>query len=182
VGVLLKSNHKTMKSLVVLFSALLLSSSSVYDISLNKISGESFKLSDFKGKKVLIVNTASKCGYTSQYGDLEKLYQEYKDKLEIVGMPCNQFMGQEPGKNSEISAFCKKNYGVTFTLLEKGYVKGSNQHPLYSWLTKKEKNGVDDYKITWNFNKFLLDEDGKLIGYFGSGVSPTSEKITSLIK
>ncbi|MBI35703.1 MAG: glutathione peroxidase [Flavobacteriales bacterium] len=171
-----------MKSLVVLFSALLLSSSSVYDISLNKISGESFKLSDFKGKKVLIVNTASKCGYTSQYGDLEKLYQEYKDKLEIVGMPCNQFMGQEPGKNSEISAFCKKNYGVTFTLLEKGYVKGSNQHPLYSWLTKKEKNGVDDYKITWNFNKFLLDEDGKLIGYFGSGVSPTSEKITSLIK
>jgi len=171
-----------MKTLVVLFSALLLSSSSVYDISLNKISGESFKLSDFKGKKVLIVNTASKCGYTSQYGDLEKLYQEYKDKLEIVGMPCNQFMGQEPGKNSEISAFCKKNYGVTFTLLEKGYVKGSNQHPLYSWLTKKEKNGVDDYKITWNFNKFLLDEDGKLIGYFGSGVSPTSEKITSLIK
>tara|TARA_Y100001954_G_C15680226_1_gene537343 strand:- start:415 stop:930 length:516 start_codon:yes stop_codon:yes gene_type:complete len=171
-----------MKILVVLFSALLLSSSSVYDISLNKISGESFKLSDFKGKKVLIVNTASKCGYTSQYGDLEKLYQEYKDKLEIVGMPCNQFMGQEPGKNSEISAFCKKNYGVTFTLLEKGYVKGSNQHPLYSWLTKKEKNGVDDYKITWNFNKFLLDEDGKLIGYFGSGVSPTSEKITSLIK
>ncbi|MBO72235.1 MAG: glutathione peroxidase [Flavobacteriales bacterium] len=171
-----------MKTLVVLFSALLLSSSTVYDISLNKISGESFKLSDFRGKKVLIVNTASKCGYTSQYGDLEKLYQEYKDKLEIVGMPCNQFMGQEPGKNSEISAFCKKNYGVTFTLLEKGYVKGSNQHPLYSWLTKKEKNGVDDYKITWNFNKFLLDEDGKLIGYFGSGVSPTSEKITSLIK
>ena len=171
-----------MKTLVVLFSALILSSSSVYEISLNKISGESFKLSDYKGKKVLIVNTASKCGYTSQYGDLEKLYQEYKDKLEIVGMPCNQFMGQEPGKNSEISAFCKKNYGVTFTLLEKGYVKGSNQHPLYSWLTKKEKNGVDDYKITWNFNKFLLDEDGKLIGYFGSGVSPTSEKITSLIK
>ena len=118
-----------MKYIVVLFSALLLNSSSVYDISLNKISGEPFKLSDFKGKKVLIVNTASRCGYTSQYGDLEKLYQANKDKLEIVGMPCNQFMGQEPGKNAEISKFCKKNYGVTFTLLEKGYVKGSNQHP-----------------------------------------------------
>ena len=171
-----------MKILVVLFSALLLSSSSVYDISLNKISGESFKLSDFKGKKVLIVNTASKCGYTSQYGDLEKLYQQNKDKLEIVGMPCNQFMGQEPGKNAEISKFCKKNYGVTFTLLEKGHVKGSKQHPLYKWLTKKENNGVDNYSISWNFNKFLLDEDGKLIGYFGSGVNPLSDKITSLLK
>ena len=171
-----------MKILVVLFSALLLSSSSVYDISLNKISGESFKLSDFKGKKVLIVNTASKCGYTSQYGDLEKLYQANKDKLEIVGMPCNQFMGQEPGKNAEISKFCKKNYGVTFTLLEKGFVKGAKQHPLYNWLTKKENNGVDNYSISWNFNKFLLDEDGKLIGYFGSGVNPLSDKITSLLK
>ncbi len=171
-----------MKTLVVLFSALLLSSSSVYDISLNKISGESFKLSDFKGKKVLIVNTASRCGYTSQYGDLEKLYQANKDKLEIVGMPCNQFMGQEPGKNAEIAKFCKKNYGVTFTLLEKGYVKGSNQHPLYTWLTKKEKNGVDDYSISWNFNKFLLDEHGILIGYFGSSVNPMSDKISALIK
>tara|TARA_B100000674_G_scaffold98808_2_gene71585 strand:- start:129 stop:644 length:516 start_codon:yes stop_codon:yes gene_type:complete len=171
-----------MKYIIVLFSALLLNSSSVYDISLNKISGESFKLSDFKGKKVLIVNTASRCGYTSQYGDLEKLYQANKDKLEIVGMPCNQFMGQEPGKNAEIAKFCKKNYGVTFTLLEKGYVKGSNQHPLYTWLTKKEKNGVDDYSISWNFNKFLLDEHGILIGYFGSGVNPMSDEITSLIK
>jgi len=153
----------------------------VYDISLNKITGEAFKLSDFKGKKILIVNTASKCGYTSQYGDLEKLYQDHKDKLEIVGMPCNQFMGQEPGQNSDIAAFCKKNYGVTFTLLEKGDVKGSKQHPLYNWLTKKEYNGVDNFNITWNFNKFLLNEDGKLIEYFGSGVSPTSGKITSLL-
>lgn len=171
-----------MKILVTLFSAFVLSSSSVYDISLNKITGETFKLSDFKGKKILVVNTASKCGYTSQYGDLENLYQANKDKLEIIGMPCNQFMGQEPGRNSEISAFCKKNYGVTFTLLEKGHVKGSKQHPLYSWLTKKENNGVDNYNITWNFNKFLLNENGELIEYFGSGVSPTSEKITSLLK
>lgn len=171
-----------MKILVTLLSAFVLSSSSVYDISLSKISGETFKLSDFKGKKILVVNTASKCGYTSQYGDLEKLYQANKDKLEIIGMPCNQFMGQEPGQNSEISAFCKKNYGVTFTLLEKGHVKGSKQHPLYSWLTKKENNGVDNYNITWNFNKFLLNENGELIEYFGSGVSPTSEKITSLLK
>lgn len=171
-----------MKILVTLLSAFVLSSSSVYDISLSKISGETFKLSDFKGKKILVVNTASKCGYTSQYGDLEKLYQANKNKLEIIGMPCNQFMGQEPGQNSEISAFCKKNYGVTFTLLEKGHVKGSKQHPLYNWLTKKENNGVDNYNITWNFNKFLLDENGELIEYFGSGVSPTSEKITSLLK
>ena len=171
-----------MKILVTLLSAFVLSSSSVYDISLNKITGETFKLSDFKGKKILVVNTASKCGYTSQYGDLEKLYQAHKDNLEIIGMPCNQFMGQEPGDNSKIAAFCKKNYGVTFTLLEKGHVKGSKQHPLYSWLTKKENNGVDNYSITWNFNKFLLDENGKLIEYFGSGVSPTSEKITSLLK
>jgi glutathione peroxidase len=171
-----------MKILVTLITAFVLSSSSVYDISLSKISGETFKLSDFKGKKILIVNTASKCGYTSQYGDLEKLYQANKDKLEIIGMPCNQFMGQEPGQNSEISAFCKKNYGVTFTLLEKGHVKGSKQHPLYRWLTKKENNGVDNYNITWNFNKFLLNENGELIEYFGSGVSPTSEKITSLLK
>jgi len=171
-----------MKILVTLLSAFVLSSSSVYDISLNKITGETFKLSDFKGKKILVVNTASKCGYTSQYGDLENLYQANKDKLEIIGMPCNQFMGQEPGRNSEISTFCKKNYGVTFTLLEKGHVKGSKQHPLYSWLTKKENNGVDNYNITWNFNKFLLNENGELIEYFGSGVSPTSEKITSLLK
>ena len=170
-----------MKILATLLSAFLLTNSSIYDISLNKITGESFKLSDFKGKKILIVNTASKCGYTSQYGDLEKLYQAHKDKLEIIGMPCNQFMGQEPGDNSKIAEFCKKNYGVTFTLLEKGHVKGSKQHPLYSWLTKKENNGVDNFSITWNFNKFLLDENGKLIEYFGSGVSPTSEKITSLL-
>lgn len=171
-----------MKILVTLLSSIILSSSSVYNISLNKISGETFKLSDFSGKKILVVNTASKCGYTSQYGDLEKLYKNHKDKLEIIGMPCNQFMGQEPGNNSDISAFCKKNYGVTFTMLEKGHVKGDKQHPLYTWLTKKENNGVDNYSISWNFNKFLLNEQGELIGYFGSGVSPTSEKITSLLK
>tara|TARA_Y100000589_G_scaffold146561_1_gene140212 strand:+ start:177 stop:695 length:519 start_codon:yes stop_codon:yes gene_type:complete len=171
-----------MKILITLLSTIILSNTSnIYDISLKRISGESFNLSEFKGKKLLIVNTASKCGYTSQYGDLEKLYQEYKDKLEIIGMPCNQFMGQEPGNNSEISSFCKKNYGVSFTLLEKGNVKGSNQHPLYGWLTKKENNGVDNFSISWNFNKFLLDENGKLIEYFNSGVSPTSEKITSLL-
>ena len=132
-----------MKIIVTLLSIILLSSSSVYDISLNKISGESFKLSDFKGKKLLIVNTASKCGYTSQYRDLEKLYQSHKDKLEIIGMPCNQFMGQEPGGNSEILAFCKKNYGVTFTLLEKGYVKGDKQHPLYT--KRPEQLSVEDF-------------------------------------
>lgn len=171
-----------MKTFLILMTSILLHSSSIYDISINKISGESLNLSEFKGKKILFVNTASKCGYTSQYADLEKLYQANKEKLEIIGMPCNQFMGQEPGSNETISNFCKKNYGVTFTLLEKGDVKGSKQHPIYNWLTKKENNGVDDYSISWNFNKFLLDENGHLIGYFGSSVSPTSDKITSLLK
>ena len=171
-----------MKIFILAITTLFISGSSVLDIKLNTLSGETITLSKFKGKKILIVNTASKCGYTSQYADLQKLYEMYHEQLEIVGMPCNQFMMQEPASNDKIAAFCKKNYGVSFTMLEKADVKGENQHPLYSWLTSKLQNGVLDAKVGWNFNKFLLDEEGKMIAYFESGVKPLSDEIVSKIK
>ena len=160
----------------------MMNASSVLDIKLKTLSGDDLQLSAFKGKKVLIVNTASKCGYTKQYADLQKLYDQYQSKLEIVGMPCNQFMGQEPGSNEKIAEFCKKNYGVSFTMLEKANVKGKDQHPLYKWLTQKAENGVLDAKVSWNFNKFLLDENGKMIAHFESSVNPMSDEIIKLIK
>lgn len=154
----------------------------VHDIALKTLTGEDIKLSQFKGKKILIVNTASKCGYTSQYEDLQKLHAQYGAKIAVVGMPCNQFMGQEPGDANEIAAFCKKNYGVTFTMLEKADVKGKNQHPLYNWLCNKSENGVADARVGWNFHKFLIDENGKLLADFGSSVNPLDEKIISHLK
>jgi glutathione peroxidase len=124
------------------------------------------------------VNVASKCGYTPQYADLEKLSQTYKDKLVVIGFPCNQFMGQEPGGEDQIAEFCQKNYGVTFPMTTKVDVKGKSQHEIYQWLTQKSLNGKDDYKVSWNFNKFLLDEEGYLIEHFPSGVNPLDEAIT----
>lgn len=171
-----------MKAIIILMSMLVMNATSVLDIKLKSLSGEDLTLEKFKGKKVLIVNTASKCGYTKQYADLQKLYDQHSDKVEVVGMPCNQFMGQEPGSNEKIAEFCQKNYGVTFTMLEKADVKGKDQHPLYQWLTQKEKNGVLDAKVSWNFNKFLIDENGKMIAHFESSVNPMDEKILSLIK
>ncbi len=153
-------------------------SPSIYDISINSISGEPINLSDFKGKKILIVNTASECGFTGQYEDLEKLYETYKDKLVVIGVPCNQFGGQEPGTLTEIKTFCEVNYGVTFLLTEKIDVKGDNQHPLYAWLTNKEKNGVKSSSVKWNFQKYLIDENGAYIDYFYSMTKPMSSKIT----
>ncbi len=157
-------------------------STSFHELSVQSLDGKTtLRFSDFKGKKVLCVNTASECGYTYQYKGLEELHKKYGDKLIVIGFPCNQFGGQEPGKAEEIQGFCEKNYGVSFLLSEKIDVKGDKQHPVYSWLTKKELNGVDDYSIRWNFNKFLIDENGKLIKYFGSGTEPMSEEITSLL-
>ena len=138
--------------------------------------------STFKGKKILAVNVASKCGYTYQYKGLEELYQTYKDDLVIIGFPCNQFLGQEPGSESDIASFCSLNYNVSFPLTTKINVKGKKQHEIYKWLTSKSLNGLDDFKVGWNFNKFLLDEEGRLIQHFGSKVEPMSEEITSLIK
>ncbi len=151
---------------------------SIHQFKVPSIDGETIDFSKFKGKKVLVVNTASKCGYTPQYADLEKLHQTYGKKLVIVGFPANNFGGQEPGSNAEINAFCKKNYGVSFVMAEKVSVTGSDTHPLFKWLTQKAQNGVMDAEIRWNFTKFLLDENGKLISVFPSRVNPMSEEIT----
>ena len=151
---------------------------SLYSISINSITGEPINFENFKGKKILIVNTASKCGFTGQYKDLEKLYNTYKDKLVVIGVPCNQFGGQEPGTLTEIQSFCEVNYGVTFLLTEKVDVKGDNQHSLYKWLTNKEMNGVKSSSVKWNFQKYLLNEKGELIDYYYSITKPMSSKIT----
>ena len=149
---------------------------------MKNLNGEELQLNEFKGKKILIVNTASKCGFTPQYEDLQKLYIKYGDKLEIIGVPCNQFFKQEPGTADEIATFCQKNYGVTFTMLEKANVKGKSQNELYKWLTQKELNGVKNATVKWNFHKFLLDENGKLLADFGSSVNPLSEEIVKYLQ
>jgi glutathione peroxidase len=128
-----------------------------------------------------VVNTASKCGYTKQYADLEKLYEQYKGNLVIIGFPANNFGEQEPGSNEEIKEFCEKNYGVKFPMAEKVSVKGDDIHPLFKWLTSKQENGVMDAEIKWNFTKFLLDKNGKLIAVFPSAVNPMSEEITKYL-
>ncbi len=154
-----------------------------YDLSIPSLDGKStIQMKDFKGKYVLCVNVASECGYTRQYEGLQALYEKYKEKLVIIGFPCNQFMNQEPGSSDEIAAFCKKNYGVTFLLTQKINVKGSDQHLIYKWLTQKNLNGVNDATIKWNFNKILVSPAGQWMQYFSSGVEPQSAEITSLIK
>ena len=157
-------------------------SSTVYDFSLTGTDGKEINLNMFKGKKILFVNVASKCGYTPQYEGLQKLYEQNKENLVIIGLPCNQFMNQEPGTNEEIQTFCSKNYGVTFPITQKIYVKGDKIHPLYNWLTRKEFNGVEDSKVKWNFQKYLIDEEGALIQVFGSKVKPLGEEIISAVK
>lgn len=153
-----------------------------HDLSIKSLDGkQTINFSQFKGKKVLCVNTASECGYTPQYEGLQKLQEKFKDKLVVIGFPCNQFGGQEPGNNEEIATFCKKNYGVTFTLTEKIDVKGKNQHPVYQWLCQKTNNGVGDYEVKWNFNKFLINEKGELVSYFPSSVKPQSAELEAAI-
>ena len=173
---------KFLTTLLIVASALVSNAQSIHSFKVQGIDGKQIDFAAFKGKKILVVNTASKCGYTPQYEALEKVYEQYKDKLVIVGFPCNQFGGQEPGTNEEIVSFCKKNYGVTFPLTDKVDVKGEKTAPIYQWLTQKAKNGVVDATISWNFNKFLLDENGKMIAYFPSNVKPDSEDILSRVK
>jgi glutathione peroxidase len=153
--------------------------SSVHQFKVSSLEGETIDFSSFKGKKILIVNTASQCGFTKQYKDLETLYEKYNEKLVVIGFPANNFGGQEPGSNEEIRAFCTKNYGVSFPMAAKVSVKGKDIHPLFDWLTQKSKNGVIDAEIKWNFGKFLIDENGKPIAYFGSGTNPMSDDIIS---
>jgi glutathione peroxidase len=156
--------------------------STFYDIEINMINGDLLDLNSYKGKYVLIVNVASKCGFTSQYESLQKLYEQYKDKLVVIGVPCNQFGRQEPGTSAEIKSFCKLNYGVTFPITEKIDVKGKNQHKLYKWLTNKVNNGSKDSSVKWNFQKYLIDKNGALIDYYFSSTNPLSSKITKHIK
>lgn len=151
---------------------------SIHKFSIKALDGTTINFADFKGKKILVVNTASECGYTPQYKDLQALYEKYKGKLVIVGFPANDFGGQEPGSNTEIKSFCEKNYGVTFPMTEKVSVKGDGMTPIYQWLTQKTQNGVLDATIKWNFNKFLLDEKGIVIAKFDSGTKPMDEAIT----
>jgi|TARA_B110000459_G_C16565629_1_gene473800 glutathione peroxidase len=151
---------------------------SIYDIVISSLGGKPISLSEFKGKKILFVNVASKCGFTKQYKELQSLSDKYKKELVIIGSPCNQFGKQEPGDASEIQKFCELNFGVTFLLSEKIDVKGSQQHPLYKWLTSKDLNGKQSSNVKWNFQKYLVDDQGCLIDYYFSITKPMSSKIT----
>ncbi|MDC0467609.1 glutathione peroxidase [Bacteroidia bacterium] len=154
-----------------------------YNFSIAALNNDKIiNMRDYQGKKILIVNVASRCGYTSQFADLQKLNELHGDIVQVIGVPCNQFLGQEPGTNAEIAHFCQKNYNVTFPLTDKIKVKGDSQHPLYRWLTNKNLNGLDDFSVSWNFNKFLIDENGNLINHFGSSVKPLSEELLNAIK
>ena len=174
-----------MFNLLLYFSLLGMSdpSTSIYDYKIEALNSDQLiDLSQYQGKLMLLVNVASKCGYTPQYDDLQKLYETYQDKLVIIGFPCNQFLFQESGSEEDIALFCRKNYGVTFPMTTKIKVKGGGKHPIYRWLTSKKLNGVENYSVSWNFNKFLIDENGKLIGHFKSSVEPFDERIVSHLK
>lgn len=150
----------------------------LYDFKVEDIYGDEFDLAGLKGKKVMVVNTASKCGLTPQYEELEKLYQEYRESgFVIIGFPANNFMNQEPGSNEDIIEFCTANYGVSFPMMGKISVKGKDMAPIYQWLTQKSRNGVLDSEVTWNFQKFLIDEQGKLVDVLQPREKPYSEKV-----
>lgn len=156
--------------------------SSLYDIQVKALDGSDLSLSSLKGKKILFVNVASKCGFTNQYEELQKLSEQEKDKLSIIGLPCNQFGFQEKGNADEIQSFCSVNYGVTFPITEKIDTKGSEQHPIYAWLTKSELNGSTDSKVKWNFQKYLVNEEGALQAIFSPKSTPLSGELLNAIK
>ncbi len=160
-----------------------LSAQSFYDFTVKDINGEDFSFSSLKGKKVMVVNTASKCGLTGQYENLEALYKQYGgENFVIVGFPANNFLSQEPGTDEEIKDFCEKNYGVTFPVMSKISVKGNDIHPVYQWLTLKEKNHLEDSDVSWNFQKYLIDEEGKLVKVVSPRTKPDSKEIIEWIK
>jgi len=159
------------------------STKTLYDFKAKTLDGQDFELSSLKGKKVLVVNTASKCGNTPQYAELEKLYKQYGgDKFTIIGFPANNFGHQEPGSNNDIKEFCTKNYGVSFPMMSKISVKGDDMDPLYKWLTMKSENGVKDAPVEWNFQKFMIDENGHWAGVVANGTSPMCDTIVNWIK
>ena len=178
----------TMKNLILIATLFMLQSfttpgkESIHQFKIKSIDGGVIDFSKFKGKKILVVNTASECGYTPQYEALQKLADTYKNKLVVVGFPANNFGGQEPGSDAEIKQFCKARFGVTFPLASKISVTGNDMAPVYKWLTQKKENGVLDATIKWNFNKFLLDENGEMIAYFPSSTKPDSPEITGQLK
>jgi len=155
--------------------------SGFYDFRVKTLEGADFDFSTLKGKKVMVVNTASKCGFTPQYKDLEEVYEQYEGDLVIIGFPANNFMNQEPGSATEIRNFCTENYGVSFPMMEKISVKGKDIHPLYKWLTSKSMNGVMDSEVKWNFQKYLIDENGKLVDVIYSKEKPNSDKVIAWI-
>ena len=170
-----------MLKLLILSGLMMGMVSSIYDFKVTSLDGGTIDFSKYKGKKILIVNTASQCGNTPQYAELEELYKKHGNSLVVVGFPANNFGGQEPGSNSEIESFCKKNYGVTFPMAEKVSVKGDDIHPLFKYLvTEAEKLGESD-PIKWNFTKFLIDENGKLVKVFPNKVLPMSDEVLSAI-
>jgi len=152
-----------------------------YDLSINDINGDLIDLKSFKGKKIMLVNVASKCGYTDQYSDLQELYQTHSEKLEIIGIPCNDFGRQEPGSAEEIKSFCNVNYGITFTLASKQNIKSKPISNLYEWLSNPELNGWNSALPSWNFCKYIIDEEGELIHFFRSGVNPNDSEILELL-
>jgi glutathione peroxidase len=172
-----------MKLLFLATLITMMTAAGLYDFKVDGLSGGTIDLAQYKGKKILIVNTASACGYTPQYEGLEQLYKKYSDKLVVIGFPANNFGGQEPGSNEEIGTFCKKNYGVTFPMAAKVSVSGDDAHPLFRYLADEaRKQGIADPVIKWNFTKFLIDENGKLVKVFPSKVAPMSEELTSYLK
>lgn len=178
-----------MKTLIILIMTAILSSAgnaqnkTFYDFTVKTIDGKDFNLSELKGKKVLVVNVASKCGLTPQYEELQKLYDKYKkDNFVVIGFPANNFLGQEPGTNEEIKSFCTLKYDIAFPMMAKISVKGKDMNPLYQWLTKKSENGKEDASVQWNFQKFMIDENGDWAGVAGSRTTPMSDEIVSWIE
>ncbi len=168
---------------LLIFSTGMAQNKNFDDFSAKTIDGKMLDFSAFKGKKVLVVNTASECGNTPQYKDLEELYKKYGgDKFTIIGFPANNFGHQEPGTDAEIKKFCELNYSVTFPMMSKISVKGDDINPIYKWLTSKSENGVMDSEVKWNFQKYMIDEKGNLVGYVDPKVNPMDKKILDWIK
>jgi glutathione peroxidase len=176
-----KNNAQEKKEATNLNQTIMQPKTSIYTIAINNLNGDPINLADYKGKKILFVNVASECGFTPQYKDLQELHKTYGEKLVVIGLPCNQFGEQEPGNASEIQDFCSKNYGVEFLITEKIDVKGANQHPLYAWLTNKDLNGSKSSTVKWNFQKYLVDEQGNFIDFYYSITNPLATEITSKI-
>ena len=178
------------KHVIYLFALLIISTplvltaqKSFHDFTVNDINGSEFDLSQLEGKKVLVVNTASKCALTPQYRDLEKLYREYgKNNFMVIGFPSNDFAKQEPGTNNEIAAFCQTTYDISFPMMSKITVKGEGIHPVYKWLTESSENGLEDSKVSWNFQKYMIDEDGTLVGHVAPRKKPYNKEIISWLE